>query len=123
MTTLEGPAGVARSERAGDIWLISLFGDFDINTTESVSHAIAEARRHHGRAVVFDLHEVTFCDSSLLNHLLHTARSDRVVLVSAPGEVLRLLAVTGTEGVLPHYPDLATARAAIGGGEGPGNSR
>ncbi|QKV91454.1 hypothetical protein HUT19_06590 [Streptomyces sp. NA02950] len=57
MTTLGGPAGVARSERAGDFWR-----------------------------------------------------------VSPPGDVLRLPAVTGTDGYPPQCPDLASAQAAIGGG-------
>ncbi|MCP9207902.1 STAS domain-containing protein [Streptomyces cucumeris] len=117
MTTLEGPAGVSRSERAGDVWLISLFGDFDVDTIDSVSHATADAQRHHSGPVAFDLGAVTFCDSSLLNHLLRTAGAQRVVLVSPPHDVLRLLTVTGTEGYLPHFPDLASAQAAIGGGD------
>ncbi|MEU6809958.1 STAS domain-containing protein [Streptomyces sp. NPDC046831] len=115
MTTCHGPAeaGVSRSAPDGPIWVIALHGDFDMETLDGVEETTAAALRSFPGPVVFDLEDVTFCDSALLNLLLGTARARTTGLVGAGPLVLRLLEVTGTHAVLPRFPDLDAARAAL----------
>ncbi|NEB90255.1 STAS domain-containing protein [Streptomyces bauhiniae] len=66
----------------------------------------------HG-PLLFDLHEVGFCDSSLLNHLLLTDRGRQVALFGASATLRRLLEVTGAASILPSYADLGAALTAL----------
>ncbi|MDO0924313.1 STAS domain-containing protein [Streptomyces sp. TG1A-8] len=116
MTSDLGPApeGVAASAPDGDVWVITLSGSFDLESIEGVERAADRALRSFAGPLVYDLGEVTFCDSALLNHLLGTVRTRPVGLVAPRTSVKRLLEITGTGGVLPHYPDLDAARAGLG---------
>ncbi|MDF3298541.1 STAS domain-containing protein [Streptomyces tropicalis] len=115
MTSFHGPAesGVSRAGPDGPVWVIALYGDFDMDVLDGVEDATATALRSFDGPVVFDLNQVAFCDSALLNLLLHTARRRPTALVGAGTFVLRLLDVTGAHRVLPVHPDLPAARTAL----------
>ncbi|WP_413755181.1 STAS domain-containing protein [Streptomyces sp. MMBL 11-3] len=106
---------VARSARDGSIWIIALHGDFDALTdaADNAVHTTADVLRSFGGPLVFDLTEVTFCDSSLLNLFIHTARQRTLALVGVSATIQRLIDVAGLSGYLKTYPDLEQARAAL----------
>ncbi|MFF4872001.1 STAS domain-containing protein [Streptomyces sp. NPDC090109] len=68
---------------------------------------------HH---LVLDLSGITFCDSSGLNTLLRLNRRTRaddttLTLVAVPGQLRRLLRITGADSVFTLRDNLAEARA------------
>lgn len=86
-------------------------------------------RRHlcRGREachVVADLSLVSFVDSSFLRLLLglarrHQAARRELVLVAPRGQVARVLALVGLPNLVPTYPDVAAAAAALAAGRWP----
>ncbi|MEU6405806.1 STAS domain-containing protein [Streptomyces sp. NPDC046985] len=104
---------VVRSEREGPLWVIALRGDFDPEFIDLVEEATTVALVAFDGPLVFDLREVGFCDSSLLNHLIRTKNRRPLALVGANGSVRRLLIVTGLDPHLPCHPDLDAACDAL----------
>ncbi|MFD4543204.1 STAS domain-containing protein [Streptomyces bauhiniae] len=97
----------------GPVWVIGLRGDVEVDLLEEVEAATQQALDNSHGPLLFDLHEVGFCDSSLLNHLLLTSRRRQVALFGANAALRRLLEVTGAAGILPAYADLGAARSAL----------
>jgi len=101
--TPPGPAGVA---------VVVFKGELDMAAAPSMrSHVDAAAGR---RALVLDLAEVTFVDSSVLKELLRAATEldryeTRLVLASVPVAVQRLLDLTRTTELFTIAPDRAEA--------------
>ncbi|MEW2134162.1 STAS domain-containing protein [Streptomyces sp. NPDC005435] len=110
--TSASPA-VSYSRPEEGLWVIGLRGDVELHLMADVEAATHIALRHSQGPVLFDLRELRFCDSSLLNHLLRTTRRRRVALFGADRIMERLLEVTGAGTVLPLYADLDAARAAL----------
>ncbi|MER8032242.1 STAS domain-containing protein [Streptomyces bauhiniae] len=104
---------MAYSRADGELWVIGLRGHLDPEELDTVEDATEDALVHWTGPLVFDLREVGFCDSSLLNHLLRTARRRSVGVFGGDGTVRRLLELTGADHVLPSHPDLESARAAL----------
>lgn len=104
---------VSYSRPEEGLWIIGLRGDVELHLMKEVEAATGVALRQSRGPVLFDLRELGFCDSSLLNHLLRTTRQRQVALFGADRNVRRLLEVTGAETVLPLYPDLDAARTAL----------
>jgi anti-sigma B factor antagonist len=109
---LPAPPGVA---------LLRVEGELDVatvgETRERLHAALAAAATP--RAVVLDVAEVGFLDSSVLRELLRTrealaAQGGELVLANAQPAVARLLEVTGTRELFALAPsrDAALARAA-----------
>ncbi|SDK43980.1 STAS domain-containing protein [Streptomyces indicus] len=88
--------GIGASYARGPLWVIELKGDFDHENVESVAQATALAFRMHEGPVAFDMKALTFCDSSLLNHVLRVARQRRLLLVAVPQQAMRVFELTGT---------------------------
>ncbi|MFI8348692.1 STAS domain-containing protein [Streptomyces sp. NPDC085596] len=107
------PPAVTYSRADGELWVIGLRGHLDPEELGTVEDATEEALRRCSGPLVFDLREVGFCDSSLLNHLLRTARRRSVGIFGGDGTVRRLLDLTGVDRLLPPHPDLESARAAL----------
>jgi anti-anti-sigma factor len=102
------PAGVA---------LLTLRGEFDLAAAPMLRDRLAEARTAAARAVVLDMTEVTFVDSSALRELLRadaalSAAGVPLVLVGLRPPVDRLLELTRTTGM---FTVAATVEAALGG--------
>ncbi|MFF9375671.1 STAS domain-containing protein [Streptomyces griseoluteus] len=107
------PPAVAYSRADGELWVIGLRGHLDPEELDTVEDATEDALVRWTGPLVFDLREVGFCDSSLLNHLLRTARRRAVGIFGGDVTVRRLLELTGADRVLPSHPDLESARAAL----------
>ena len=99
-----------------------LVGEIDFTSSGQVQSMLTSMILPGGGAVVADLTQVTFIDSSGLGalvqaHRVALERETRLVVV-ASSPVLRLLRVTGLDTVLETYDRLDAAEAAIAAGAG-----
>ncbi|MFG3283292.1 STAS domain-containing protein [Streptomyces sp. NPDC048111] len=93
------------------LWVIVLSGDIEDAVVALVEEATLRAERATAHLLVYDLDAMGFCDSSLLNHLLRTARRRHVVLAGTNPFMDRLLDVTGVGHVFTRVATLDAARS------------
>lgn len=100
------------------VLLLVLAGEVDLATSGVFRQQIEDARRDGSRAVVLDMADVTFVDSTMLRELLRAhndlkADGGRLVLAAVQPAVLRLFQLTGTAEVfaLTEGRDEALGRA------------
>ncbi|MER5948604.1 STAS domain-containing protein [Streptomyces sp. NPDC001904] len=87
---------VAASGPSGKLWLLVLTGDVDPEDADEMEAVFARAEREAaGLLFTVDVSRLRFCDSSLLNLLLLTARRRTVVLAGENDFMRRMLEVTG----------------------------
>jgi anti-sigma B factor antagonist len=101
---------------SGGVAVVALAGELDMAATPAVRMHVDDAAG--GRALVLDLSEVTFLDSSMLKELLRaTTELDRyetrLVLAAVPSAVQRLLDLTRTGELFTVAPDRAAALALV----------
>ncbi|MGW7447925.1 STAS domain-containing protein [Kitasatospora sp. NPDC054795] len=129
----ERPCEPTGEHESGDLWvevgdrgpvrIVTVTGELDHDTADDLRTALARPPSAAGiERIVVDLAGLRFCDSTGLNVLLRArldAQGDgvRLELAGAGPLVVRLLAITGADGVLRVHPDLRTALEAPG--EGP----
>jgi anti-sigma B factor antagonist len=98
-----------RSERQGDAVHLSLSGELDLSSTDKLDEAIRQAEESDARAIVVDLTELRFMDSTGLSVLLgaynrNREEGRRLSFVPSKHEaVTRLLAITETTEMLDSY--------------------
>ena len=90
--------------------------EVDITNGEALRSALLKAATNGYRTLVVDMTATQFCDSSGLHALAaahRRAQADgREVLLVVPGAaVLRVLALTGVDRVIPNFTSLAKALA------------
>lgn len=114
---------VGEDSPQGGLRMIVLRGELHMATVSGFEAALDRARQAHPRAVVADLGEVTFIDSSGLAAMLGALRAlgragVRLLVACANPTVLRLFEVTGTHATFEIVPtrEQALARAQSGGG-------
>ncbi|MFJ9759515.1 STAS domain-containing protein [Streptomyces sp. NPDC101149] len=78
-------------------WLIDLRGEVDISNIWKISTAINDAFNSHNGPVVFQIEDVSFCDSQLLNLIIRIGKSTRTAVASPRASFTRLLSVTGLQ--------------------------
>jgi anti-sigma B factor antagonist len=120
-----GPAGedisvtLSVSTRTADgCTVVAVAGDVDISTSPELRSALAETTRAGARAVVVDLTDVPFLDSTALGVLVGaytTLRNSggRLALVNDHEGVLKVLRITALHDVLGVHPTLDKAIAAV----------
>ncbi|MFG2623048.1 STAS domain-containing protein [Streptomyces sp. NPDC048507] len=82
------------------VCVIVCVGEFDMDSAGLLPEAAASAECLSGSLVVIDVSGVEFADSSFLSQLLHVNSSRRVVLRGPlPGQLARLLEMTGAQGL------------------------
>lgn len=103
--------------------LVVLEGEHDLGTASDVREALAGVADAH-EAIVIDLCETTFVDSSILGVVLEARRSaqedGRAFAVGCDGSaeaVRRVLEVTGLNEELPVHPTRAAAIESLGSQE------
>ena len=103
--------------------MVAPAGDVDLGTAEAVRREL-EAVQGEARAIVIDLREVTFLDSSGIRLLIEAQLASdrdgyRLTVVRGPDHVQRLFELAGLESRLTFvdHPDAdAEADAGAGGG-------
>jgi anti-anti-sigma factor len=92
-------------------WVVTVRGDLDL---ESLAAQRTQLERTAAAVpvLVLDLTAVTFADSSFLNLLLMVRRATDLRLAGAPGQIMRLLELTGADEVLRLFPTVCDALPA-----------
>jgi anti-sigma B factor antagonist len=95
-------------------------GDLDLATTTRLRDVLLSPFRGGAAAVVADLTETTYCDSTVFSVLVESYREARAhdipfAIAAAEIAVARPWAILGLDRVLPLHADLAEAHAAITG--------
>ena len=98
--------------------LVAIAGELDLATVAQVREAFASEALEHADAVVVDLTEVAFMDSTGLSALLTFesdlgARRRRLAIACPEGAARLVLDVAGVAERLPLYPTRAEAEAAV----------
>jgi anti-anti-sigma factor len=106
---------------AGRSTVIAVRGEVDLGNAGQLAEAIAQAALARPDAVVLELAEVRFADSTTVNVILqaYAAHGARFRLAALSPFVERVLEITGVLDVLPVY---ATAAEALEADPGPGRS-
>ncbi|MDQ1041178.1 anti-anti-sigma factor [Streptomyces sp. V3I8] len=92
-------------------WVVTVRGDLDL---ESLAAQRTQLERTAAAVpvLVLDLSAVTFADSSFLNLLLMVRRATDLRLAGVPGQIARLLELTGADEVLRLFPTVSDALPA-----------
>ena len=99
---MEPEFGVKTAQLGNDAFVVSVTGEADLNTAPEIERELKGVLDLGGRAVVVDLLEVGFIDSTVLGILLRfqprfRGRGGDLVLVSDDLRVLRTLEITGLD--------------------------
>jgi anti-sigma B factor antagonist len=103
------------TEPGVDAAVVTPHGEIDLTTSEALRVAMARAVDDGATAVVLDLSDVTFVDSTVLGVLVsfHRRLGERLVLAAAQPAVLRLLEITKFTSVLRLTDSVASALNAL----------
>ncbi|MEU0792043.1 STAS domain-containing protein [Amycolatopsis sp. NPDC005961] len=109
----------ATTTEAGVV-IVRCAGDLDLATTTRLRDALLGPFRGDATAVVADLSETTYCDSTVFSVLVESYREAVALdipyaIAAARIAVARPLAILGLDSVLPLHPGVAEARAAVTG--------
>ncbi|MFD7709528.1 STAS domain-containing protein [Streptomyces sp. NPDC059785] len=99
---------------SGRASVIAVGGEVDIDNAEELAEAITSAAAARPGALILELREVTFADSSAVNVLLraHGALGPRLALAALSPFMDRLLDITGVSRVLRVHETAAAALTA-----------
>src|SRR6266480_7553518 len=100
----------------GDVPVVAAPEEIDITNAARLRAALLEATAHGSGTLVVDMAQTQFCDSAGLNVLIRAhkrAQADggKLLLVICTAAVLRILAVTGIDHLIPRFPNLEQALA------------
>jgi anti-anti-sigma factor len=107
-------------ETEGDVELARVAGEVDASNVENLTAQLLDALSNQTRAVILDLSDTSYIDSSGISLIFDTAarmknRRQQLRLVVRPksfvGEVLAAVAMADS---IPIDPELAEARRAVG---------
>ncbi|HZN72459.1 MAG TPA: STAS domain-containing protein [Micromonosporaceae bacterium] len=106
-----------QSEQQGGVAVISVAGELDMATAPQLQARITELLENGQSRLVFDLTELSFCDSTGLSIFVRAknncdAAGGAVRLAAPQRGVRRILEVSGLVEVLPTYDTVADAIAA-----------
>ncbi|MEH1123909.1 STAS domain-containing protein [Micromonospora sp. CPCC 206061] len=104
------------TEQRGDVVVVAVGGELDMATAPQLQNQISDLLDKGRSRLVFDLSELSFCDSTGLSVFVRAKNScDEAggqVRIAAPQRgVLRILEVSGLVEVLQTYPTVAEAIA------------
>lgn len=100
---------------AGDVPVVGTPAEIDITNADGLRAAMLDAAQLH-QVTVVDMSQTLFCDSMGLHALIgarkraHGQHGD-VVIVATGTAVLRLLAISGLDRLIPHFATLEDALA------------
>lgn len=98
----------------GGVPVVTAPEEIDVTNVPGLRAALADAAGDGNVTLVVDMSRTQFCDSSGLNVLVRAhqearARGGEVLLVISASAVLRILALTGADRVIPNFPSLDEA--------------
>ncbi|GAA2281237.1 anti-sigma factor antagonist BldG [Nonomuraea roseoviolacea subsp. roseoviolacea] len=102
--------------RHGDLTVVSLAGEVDVDNSGRMRTCLDESARARGSRLVVDLSGVTFIDTTGLGVLVRVRadlreREGSIALVAPGGQVLRRLRRTNLAPLFPIYATLSQALA------------
>ena len=105
------------TEQRGEVVVVSVAGELDMATAPQLQDQIVDLLEKGRNQLVFDLAEVSFCDSTGLSVFVRAENSvdetgGAVRLASPQRGVRRILEVSGLVEVLPTYETVDDAIAA-----------
>ena len=109
-------------EEAGGRWILRISGEIDISNAREVLATIQAAVPHGAQAIVVDLEETTYLDSSgvhllvVLADRLRTRRQELSLVVPPEAPIRALLEVAGVPKLIPMHDRLDVERAERPGG-------
>ncbi len=108
------------TSRSGDYTVVAVSGEVDIYSAPQLDAVLSELIAAGQVALVVDLTEVGFLDSTGLGVLVKALKRCReangsVAVVTQGERVLRVFAITGLDAVIPVHPTLAAALEPAGG--------
>ena len=103
----------------GSHTLVVLAGESDMNTRELLRDVLEQAMSRPAQHLVIDMSGLEFIDSATVHVLMDVQRTvagdgGRMSFVAPHPLITRVLSLTGTDQIVPVYPDLGTALAAGG---------
>ena len=103
----------------GSYTLVVLAGESDMNTRQLLRGVLEQAMSRPARHLVIDMSGLEFIDSATVRVLVDvqgTFAGDggQMSFVAPHPLITRVLSLTGTDQIVPVYPDLDTALAAGG---------
>jgi len=104
----------------GSYTLVVLAGESDMNTRQMLRGVLERAMSQPARHLVIDLSGLEFIDSATVHVLMDVQRTfagdgGRMSFVAPHPLITRVLSLTGTDQVVPVYPDLGAALDAPDG--------
>jgi anti-sigma B factor antagonist len=107
-------------EMISDVPVVRAPEEIDITNAPELLSALLEAAAHGPGTLVVDMTRTQFCDSSGLHTLLAAhkraqAEGGEMLLVIAAAPVLRVLALTGIDRMIPNFTSLDEALAQADG--------
>lgn len=111
---------VSMTER-DDVVIVTVAGEVDVYTAPQLRSALEERLAAGQNKIVVDLQGVAFIDSTGLGVLVGQLKALRRVegtmrIVCADERILRLLAITGLDQILPLHDSVDAALAAVDDG-------
>jgi anti-sigma B factor antagonist len=115
-------------EMVSGVPVVTVPEEIDITSAPELRSALLEAAAHGHGTLVVDMTRTRFCDSSGLHALLAVhkraqAEGGEMLLAITTAPVLRVLALTGVDHIIPNFTNLEEALAqtsANGNGSPPG---
>lgn len=106
-----------QSQRRDGVVIIAVTGELDMATAPHLQAHIADLLEQGHSRLIFDLAEVSFCDSTGLSVFVRaknncTDAGGEILLAAPQRGVLRILEVSGLVEVLPTYASVDEAIAA-----------
>ena len=101
-----GPLSIRYEREPAELYVVELYGEFDLSNVELVSDVLAEVAVADVQEIIVDLSGLQFIDSSGLSVLCDAYKrerngANRLVLLRGGGSVERVLEVTGLDHHLP----------------------
>jgi anti-sigma B factor antagonist len=101
-------------EMIGGVPVVRTPEEVDITNADGLRAALAQAAGHGAGTLVVDMSRTQFCDTAGLHSLVTAhkraqAEGGQVLLVMGGAAVVRIFAITGLDGVIPHFASLEQA--------------
>jgi anti-sigma B factor antagonist len=106
--------GIRRERSGEDVFVVSFAGEHDLHTAAMVQEEVRTVIAAGARAIVVDLTETTFLDSTML-HVLLWARKElhddggRILLVTGDATIKRVFEIAGIDRFFDFYPSRRAA--------------